>query len=191
MSVPEQAAVVEESLKEDADASGLSVIELESSWWGNQKVGEWVERVFAHIDHETEDAIHASHVHLRDSAHKMSSLEHAVAEDVWFPKSKVSVLAEPDWEVYSPEGDAEGEVSIAQVVPSRYGMKAALLGDTYSAMKEDGVDDELTFHADGDEPDAHHTFNGDVWECDLDAVDMVVAELVSAGYEVKVAPHML
>lgn len=79
----------------------------------------------------------------------------------------------------------EGDVKVVGTKDTRYGRKFRLAGDTYGAFKEDNVDEEITFHND-DGPDAHHTFDGDEWVCDVDGVHLVIDALVDAGYTVAV-----
>lgn len=167
--------------KNKANDCGLSKIELESSWWGNEKFGAWVDEVWALIDYETDKAFHVKTAKFDDSANQMRRLGRGV-EDVWVPKSKAEIVVEPDWEVHSPDGEAEGEVVFAQIVGTRYGPKVAALGDTYDAFKETGIGSDFW-------DDLHATFNGDVWVVDR-VSDELIAALVKEGFRVKVAPYL-
>lgn len=184
MSVTKQSA----SDMSRADKCGLSKVRLDSAWWGNEKFGQWENVVWALIDHETEDAYHVAMAADSPRAGGMRLGPESIGQDVWLPKSKVTVEESPDWDVYAPSDDVKGEVYVSGVVGTKYGAKAALWGDTYQAMKEDGVSDEIPFHKDGVGQDAHHTFNGTCWCCDQNAVDMVAEALADAGYVVKVSP---
>lgn len=117
-----------------------------------------------------------------------------VFEDASTPISVIdTAIATPvdaDHLVFTQEADHEGplsdgDVQIVGKKQTRYGEKFALAGDTYAAFKQDGVEDEIPFHRD-DGPDAHHTYDGDEWVCDIDGVSLVIDALVEAGYTVSV-----
>ena len=164
-----------------ATQKGLAEVSLESTWWGNEKFGAWVDSVWAVIDHETDDAVHLAWGVLNEDDSPVLGAPSSF-EDVWLPKSKIEVDA-PDWTVHVPEPDVDvaGEVIVSARNETRYGTKACLWGDTYSAFKEDGVEDDLEWD------DHHQTYNGLTWEVDVSSVEPVVDALVEAGYVVKVA----
>ena len=162
-----------------ADKTGLAHISFESSWWGDEKLGEWQSDWWALIDHETDDALHLAFV--RPNARRTVSPTSDVHRDVWVPKSKVDVVSRPDWDVYSPTHQPNGVVYATQVRRSSYGPKMLLFGDTYDACHEEELLDGLW-------EDEHPTFNGEQWEVDSPVSDSVVEALVDGGYEVRVAP---
>ena len=160
-----------------ANNSGLTLIELESSWWGNEKLGSWESKWWARIDVETEDAIHLSAA-TDDFSRAMGILPNT---DVWLPKSKLTRLAEPEWETHEPDGEKRGTLTLQSPTSTRYGPKHEITGDTYDAFKQDGLDDALPWDQ------THATFNGDAWEIDAndDARAILRSAALDAGYALK------
>ena len=166
------------SAQNRAAKAGLQKISLESTWWGNQKLGTWTDTAYVLIDHQTEDAVHlAFGTYEADGRAEVGHRDSF--RDIWLPKSKVTLSPEPECETYSPDGDSEGEVWIIGGTQSKYGPKAAMWGDTYGAFKES--DPDISFNS------AHHTYNGICWECDLDAASEVAEALAAEGYTVHVS----
>ncbi len=163
-----------------ANDSGLTLIKLESTWWGNEKLGTWEDRWWVRINHETEDAIHLSAA-TDDFSRAMGILPET---DTWLPKSKVTRLAEPDWETHEPGRsltDRKGTLRLEAPTQTRYGHKHTITGDTYEAMKEDELADSLPWD------ETHATFNGDAWELDAndEAREIFIREATDLGYAVK------
>lgn len=105
-------------------------------------------------------------------------------------ETAIATPVDTDHLVYDAEGSREGalsdgDVQITGTKRTRYGDKFVLSGDTYGAFKQDEVEDEITFHSEKGR-DAHHTYDGDTWVCDLEGVDLVINSLVEAGYSVSV-----
>jgi hypothetical protein len=160
-------------------------LELESSWWGNEKIGEWVESLWALVDFATDDAYHAAVVSTDDSyleVHRPGRHH----DDVWFPKAKTEVIAEPDWQTFGAESDpADGEILAAFEKRTQYGTKVCLWGDTYDALSDDGdaLLDDLW-------DDLHPAYDGFCWG--IDEIDgRVMGRLTEGGYDVKVLPSLL
>lgn len=102
----------------------------------------------------------------------------------------IATPEDSDHLVFTAEGThegtmGEGDVQVVGTTRTRYGEKFVLAGDTYAAFKQDGVEDDITFHSEEGQ-DAHHTYNGDAWVCDIDGVSLVIDALVAAGYTVSV-----
>lgn len=163
--------------QEFADDTGLTQLELESSWWGNEKMGEWESRWWARIDHETEKAYHLSAA----TTGRSEPINGERDRDIWLPKSKAEILTEPNWEAHSPDGEAKGTLTIESPHQTRYGFKADISGDTYDAFKEDGLDEALPWE------DTHATWNGSSWEIDAtdEAREILIEEATDAGYRIK------
>ena len=160
-----------------ADRMGLSLLSLESSWWGNEKLGEWESRWWVRVDKETEKAVHVTAATTSRSTMATSELN----RDVWLPKSKAEFLVQPNWEVHEPAGEMKGVITLESSRATRYGHKHDITGDTFNAMKEDGLADELPWEK------THATWNGSSWEIDAadEARDLLVKEANELGYAVK------
>jgi hypothetical protein len=105
-------------------------------------------------------------------------------------ETAVATPVDADHLIFDSEGSREGalsdgDIQVVGTTETRYGKKFVLAGETYAAFKEDGVEDEIPFHND-EGPDAHHTYNGNAWVCDMDGVSLVIEALVDAGYSVSV-----
>lgn len=105
-------------------------------------------------------------------------------------ETAIATPEDADHLVFDGEGSregtmGEGDVQVVGTKETRYGEKFVLAGDTYGAFKQDDVEDDIPFHSE-DGPDAHHTYDGDVWVCDIDGVSLVIDALVDAGYSVAV-----
>lgn len=159
---------------------GASLIELESSWWGHEKLGAWSTRWWVRVDHETEKAIHVSESSDNGNPHE-SYLREC---DVWLPKSKVTVVVEPEWEITSPEGEVKGELVLGAPHQSQYGAKVGISGDTYEAFKEDDLADSLPWE------ETHRSWDGDQWVIDAteQAISILEDQAVEMGYRVKQLP---
>lgn len=155
-----------------ATEEGMSWIELESSWWGNEKLNSWKEDWWVEIDHETDDAVHLS------SASNNADLRGARSVDVWLPKSKIEERVDPEWDVEGPD-DAEGTITFGLVTPTRYGPKVRLRGDTYDAFAGDEPD------VDPEWDETHLSFDGDNWTADADAQDLLAEACHEAGYQTR------
>lgn len=168
--------------QEKANELGATHLELSSSWHGNEKFGTWTETVWAVVDYETEDGIHLARATAANTEkfERYRDVREMDREDMWLPKSWVESRTDPEYVVGEPEGESKGEVAVGPMKRTRYGKKRVLLGDTYDAMVEDGLKEEI------DWDEAHHTFDGETWVCDRDAVEMVLDVLQANGYTVKV-----
>jgi len=105
-------------------------------------------------------------------------------------EAAVATPVDEDNLVFDAEGTregpmTEGDVRVVGTTRTRFGEKFVLAGDTYAAFKEDGIADEIPFDRD-DGADAHHTYNGDAWVCDIDGVSLVIDAFVDEGYTVSV-----
>lgn len=161
--------------QEIANNTGLSYLELESSWWGNEKLGQWHECWWVQIDYETEDAFHLKTATQEPTTHGHRTI------DVWLPKSKADILLSPDWSVHTPDGQSKGTLVLEQPKNTQYGPKHSISGDTYEAFKEDGLSDELPWEK------THATWNGDAWTIDANAssVNHLIEKANKIGYEVQ------
>lgn len=163
-----------ERKQERASQEGMSWIQLESSWWGNEKLNDWQEDWWVEIDHETEDAVHLT------SASNNADLRGARPVDAWLPKSKIDARVDPDWNESGPsEEDAKGTITFGLTTPSQYGPKTRLRGDTYDAFAGDDAD------VDAEWEDTHLTFNGNDWTCDADAQEALAEACHEAGYRTR------
>jgi len=165
-------------LEQIADSTGFDVVRLESSWWGNEKFGTWTDTVVGLVDVETEDAIHMT---VAEDASPAASEGFISVADVWLPRSKIQVVR-GDPEVVEPDtDDLAGEVVLGTYTRTRFGRKIRMLGDTYEAMKEVGLADEIDWDV------AHQNFNGDAWVIDAseESVAHVIDVLVDAGFRVR------
>lgn len=120
-----------------------------------------------------------SREYFEDKSTPLSVIETAVATPV-----------DQDHLVFDSEGShegalSEGDIQVVGTTRTPYGEKFVLSGETYSAFKEDEVEDDIPFHSDEGQ-DAHHTYNGNAWVCDIDGVSLVIEALVEAGYNVSV-----
>lgn len=157
--------------QQHANAIGASRIELESSWWGNEKFGTWSENWWVKIDAETEDAIHVSAA----SDRQYPVTERLSSVDVWLPKSQMTTIAEPQFEPTTNPDDSKGTIRVGSTMKTQYGIKREITGDTFQAFKEDDLDDELSWEK------THATWNGDTWE--IDDSSLALSELRRAAEE--------
>lgn len=163
--------------QQHANAIGASRIELESSWWGNEKFGTWSETWWARIDTETEDAVHVNEA--SDSRNPVT--ESLWSVDVWLPKSQITMIAEPEWEPTTNPSDPNGTIRVGSTFRTEYGVKRKITGDTFEAFKEDDLADELPWEK------THATWNGDTWEIDdsSPALSELRRAAEEAGYVVE------
>jgi len=172
-----KAARVDEKLERidrQTNSSHLSWIQLESTWWGNEKLGQWNDEWFVQIDAETEKAIHVSEA-------TTGAPDFTSPKDAWLPKSKVDRRIDPDTELHEPDGETRGTVEFGREVLSQYGPKTVLLGDTYDALVEEDLKEELDWET------THHSFDGDNWTVDAEpsAHEELIETLTEAGFAVE------
>lgn len=161
-----------------ANASGMTLLKLDSTWWGNKVFGDWSAEWWVTIDASTDKAYHVSEVGGSGRHSRPRSV------DEWVPISVTTIMARPEWSVTEPEGDVVGELKVGRSVSSRYGMKATITGDTYQAFKEDNLKGKLMWEK------CHPSWNGDAWTIDADEASVAHFTKVAsrAGYTVKTLP---
>lgn len=161
-----------------ANETGLTHIELESSWWGKNSIGSWGSSWWVEIGAETEKAIMVKGY----SDEKSPRPNHLTdADDSWVPKSKITNTIEPHYDTADPEGEPKGTITLKPAHRTRYGPKMEIVGDTYEAFKKDDVADDLPWE------ETHATWNGDAWEIDAneDAIEKLEQAATDKGYTVQ------
>ena len=168
-------------IKHHANQTGLTKIQLENTWWGKESLGTWGDNWWVEIKAETEKAILCGKASdkSRPTPDRMKTLS-----DAWVPKSKITSICGPSWERAEADGESKGELTLGSAHLTRYGKKLPITGDTYAAMKEDGLSDELKWE------DTHCTWNGNEWEIDAneEAVEALTEEANALGYDVLKLP---
>jgi hypothetical protein len=165
-----------------ADETGFSVVQFESSWWGNEKLGEWSELAWAVVDAETDDAYHLA-VADTGSSRGLERLGRGNKTfDVWVPKDKTEIVVEPTMTCFTPDDAPKGEVMVVGLTMTEYGRKLCVWGDTYEALSE-GNDALLADCWD----DLHAVYTGDgYWTVDV-ADGRFISKLTDGGYTVKLS----
>lgn len=166
-----------DKMQRRANQHGMTVIQLDSSWWGHEKFASWQATWSVAVDIETDDALH---VVGGSTGMTFDGWFDAQTEDTWVPKSAIAVQVDPDMKVAPPEGDdLAGTIRVIARKKSEFGMKLRLGGDTYDAFKEDDATDAIGWDT------AHPTFDGETWCVDAGAITAVVSTLRDLGYRVE------
>jgi len=171
-----------EQYQEQATSLGMSLMAVESTWWGNKIFGQAEERVWALLEDQSEDAWHAGVVCTGTVG--SDSIRYANADwqfDVWPPKAHTEVLIRPNWTIYEGEGTRRGTVYAAMQLPTEYGKKVCLWGDTYECLSSEGKN-ALDEHWN----ELHPSFEDDCWVVD-ELNGIVISEITSAGYDLRVS----
>ena len=171
--------------QQTANQTGFSRFRLESEWWGNEKFGEWRKEIWALVDAETDDAYHLAVVAF-DDAYLTELRPHKHQTDVWFPKDKAEIIAEPNWTTFAPDDTPpKGTIYVAMSRRTEYGWKIGLWGDTYDALSQEG-DAALDHLWD----DVHAAYEGGGWAAD-EVNALVIRALTHEGYTVKIVEELM
>lgn len=170
--------------QQTANATGFSIIMLESSWWGNELFGDWTDTLTGVVDFQTDDAYHLA---MFDAGIGRSDMHSWWQYDEFVPKSAVDGVVHPDEDTVKQTpaaGKSEGEIRIGGTRYTQWGEKIALTGDTYDAFAADDSDvynqlDWEVCHQDFDD-------NNSIWFVDMteDSIAHVREVLVRAGFDV-------
>lgn len=168
--------------QETATAVGMSVIGFESSWWGNELLGQHVDEVWAVIDDMSADGLHIAVAYMGgEPPEEMRPYDDDWVTDEWIPKSKSEILVSPDWTRFEGKNTRRGTVYAALKVRTEYGRKVLLWGDTYEAVSKDGAN-----ALDGTWDRLHPNFNGNWWSVD-EVNGVLITSITDAGYDLRVS----
>lgn len=169
--------------QQTADQVGMSLVGFESSYWGNEALGEWTTRVWAVVDEQSEDAYHlaVAYAGATDPDEVIDHFDHDWSFDAWIPKSKAEILVRPEWTTFEGDAPRKGTVYASLKKRDKYGTKVCLWGDTYEALSGDHAD-----ALDGHWDDLHHTFDGQNWVVD-EVNGIVISNITDAGYDLKIS----
>lgn len=161
----------------------LTKITFDSSYWGNEMVGEWTETAWVVVAATTDDAVGVSHYSVdRKPPSHLLRMETPRGNDLaWAPKSKVTLAKN----TRTVGGDgSEGTLTVLPPARDEYDIKLPLTGDTYDALAGDDAP------VDPDWDTTHCTYNGEWWVVDQgqDSIKALARATEGTGYEVEVAP---
>lgn len=173
---------VDPQTQQTVNEVGMSIIEFESDWWGDNLLGVWTDEVWAVVDDMSGDALHLAVAYSGiEPPEEIRPYDDDWHFDEWVPKSKSEIITSPDWTRFEGDGTRRGTVYAALKSHTKYGWKVTLWGDTYECLSG-GEHDAL-----GDVwEQLHPDFNGDWWTVD-EVNGVLISKITDAGYDLRVS----